>query len=184
MDYQEYSGGAQIQLRWKTPGDTAFSTIAPNRLYTAPVAGGSGTGLAAQYFNNADLLGNAVLTRVEAVNFDWGNGSPGAGVPTDFFSARWSGFVEAGTGGAYQFQSTSDDGVRVRVNGQLVIDNFTPHGPTVDTSAVLNLVAGQRYSIVVEYQEYTGGALMQLRWKPPGDTLFSVVPASRLYTAP
>ncbi len=46
------------------------------------------------------------------------------------------------------------------------------------------LVAGQRYRIVVEYQEYPGGAQAQLRWKTPGSLLFSPVPALRLYQTP
>jgi uncharacterized repeat protein (TIGR02543 family) len=186
VEYQEYTGGALMQLRWKTPADTAFAPVPANRLYlpTAAPAGGSGGGLLGQYFATLDLAGAVVLTRTEAVDFNWGTGSPGAGVPADFFSARWTGLVEAPASGSYQFQTNSDDGVRVSVNGQVLINNFTPHGPTVDTSAAVTLVAGQRYSIVVEYQEYTGGALMQLRWKTPGDSAFAAVPASRLYLAP
>ena len=46
----------------------------------APAPAGGGSGLAASYFNNTTLAGTAVLTRTEAINFDWGYGAPGAGV--------------------------------------------------------------------------------------------------------
>src|SRR3546814_1559722 len=53
----------------------------------------------------------------------WGNGSPSAGVGSDSFAVRWEGFVEAPTTGNYTFWTQSDDGVRLWVNGNLVIDN-------------------------------------------------------------
>ena len=145
---------------------------------------GTGTGLTGRYYSNISLEGTVRLTRIEGVNFDWGKGSPASSVPVNNFSARWTGALEAPAGGAFQFQTTSDDGVRVYLNGQLIIDNWTPHGPTVDTSAAVTLVAGQRTSLVVEFQEYTGGAQIQLRWKTPDATQFVVVPTNRLYTTP
>ena len=164
----------------------AVSTSAAVAISVVPptVPPGSGTGLTGRYYSNISLEGTVQLTRTEGVNFDWGTGSPGSGVPTNNFSARWTGQVEAPVGGAFQFQTTSDDGVRVYLNGQLIINNWTPHGPTVDTSAAVTLVAGQRTSLVVEFQEYTGGAQIQLRWKTPGATVFVVVPTNRLYSTP
>jgi MSHA biogenesis protein MshQ len=183
VEYQDYTGGATMQLRWKLSGLPTYEPIPAARLYPPGAAAGSGTGLLGQYFASVDLSGPVVLQRTEAVAFAWGTASPGPGVPADRFSARWRGQVEATSTGTYQFQTNSDDGVRVWVNGTLVINNWTPHGPTVDTSAGIPMTAGQRMGIVVEYQDYTGGATMQLRWKPPGATAFSDVPAVRLYPA-
>ena len=183
VEYQEYTGGATMQLSWKTPGTTSYVAVPASRLYAPGAVASSGTGLLGQYFSTYDLSGSVVLQRIEAVDFDWGTAAPGPGVPADFFSARWRGQVEADATGNYQFQTNSDDGVRVWVNGVLIINNWTPHGPTVDTSANIAMTTGQRYSIVVEYQEYTGGATMQLRWKPPGSTTFSEVPTVRLFPA-
>src|SRR3546814_11286121 len=77
---------------------------------------------------NAFPSGPAAVVRQDAqVDFDWGNGSPSAGVGSDSFAVRWEGFVEAPTTGNYTFWTQSDDGVRLWVNGNLVIDNWTLH---------------------------------------------------------
>jgi hypothetical protein len=144
----------------------------------APVAG---TGLAGAYFNNSTLTGTAVLNRVEAVNFNWGTGSPAAGVNANNFSARWSGSVAATTTGAYTFQTVSDQGVRIWVNGVQLINNWASHTSATNTSAAINLVAGQRYPMIVEYYELTGSAVMQLRWMPAGAAAYVAIPATSLY---
>jgi YVTN family beta-propeller protein len=144
------------------------------------IASGTGTGLLAQYFNNTTVSGNVAWQTTQAVNFAWGAGAPAAGLPADNFSVRWSGSIEAVSSGATQIQTVSDDGVRVWINNQLVIDNWTAHAPTTNTAAV-NMVAGQRYAVVVEYFEQGGGATMQLNWQPAGATAFVPVPADRLY---
>ena len=148
------------------------------------LAPSTGTGLQGSYFASNNLTGAVVLQRVEAINFDWGGASPAAALPADNFSARWTGYVEATSAGAYQFQTNSDDGVRVWVNGQRVINNWTVHGATLDTSPSITLAAGQRVPVTVEYQEFGGGAVMQLRWKPPGAAAFLAIPVQQLYTQP
>ncbi len=111
-----------------------------------------GNGLKAEYFNSVDLT-NPALTRTDAtVNFDWGTGAPAPGVGADGFSVRWSGLIEPAYTETYTFYTDSDDGVRLWVNGQLLIDNWTDHGATED-SATLALVAGQKYTIKMEYYD-------------------------------
>ncbi len=146
------------------------------------VAAGSGTGLLGQYFANTTLAGAPALQRTEVPNFDWGTGAPAANLPVDNFSVRWSGQLEAVATGATAISTVSDDGVRVWVGNQLVIDNWTPHGPTTNTAA-LNLVAGQRYAVTVEYFEASGGASLRLQWQTPGSAAVVPVPAARLYAA-
>jgi YVTN family beta-propeller protein len=148
----------------------------------APVLAGTGGGLTGRYYANRTLANNPVLTRVEAIDFNWGTGSPGTGVPTNKFSARWTGMIEAPTAGAYRIQTISDDGVRVWVNGSQVINNWTDHSTTTNTSAVINLTAGQRVPITVEYYENGGSAVMRLLWLTPGATTYVAVPRTRLYT--
>ena len=140
-----------------------------------------GTGLLGRYFNNITLSGAAVLVRTEAVNFNWGSASPGASVNTDNFSARWTGTIAPAASGSYRFQTNSDDGVRVWVNGVRVINNWTDHAPTTNSSGNVSLTAGQRYTIVVEYYEKSGGAVMQLRWRLPGATSYVPIPVRSLY---
>jgi PA14 domain len=72
--------------------------------------------------------------------------------------------------------------VRVWVNGALVINNWTDHPTTTDTSGDVILTAGQRYSIVAEFYEKGGGAVMQLRWLRPGTSSYVAIPAASLFT--
>ncbi len=159
--------------------EPAPSGQAPAPLPSPP---GMGSGLSASYFGNPDLAGTPVLTRTEVPWFDWGIGAPAAGVGPDNFSVRWSGEVQAVEAGAYQFRTLSDDGVRVWVNGVQLINNWTAHAPMVDTSPAITLAAGQRVPIVVEFNEYGGGAVLQLSWLRPG-AAWAAVPAGQLYPA-
>ena len=84
-----------------------------------------------QYWNNMTLANNPVLQRNDTtINFDWGLGSPDPAVNPDQFSARWQRYIETGAG-AFKFTATSDDGIRVWVDGDLIIDQWTDHPPTL-----------------------------------------------------
>jgi YVTN family beta-propeller protein len=140
-------------------------------------------GLAGSYFNNVNLTGTAVLTRVEPVNFSW-SGSPGTGVSADNFSVRWSGSVQAPTTGNYRFQTISNDGVRVWIGGVLVIDNWTDHSQSTNTSSSISLAAGQRYDVRMEFYDRTTTAIARLRWRVPGTTVYVAIPATSLFPSP
>lgn len=186
--YFEGGGGEGLSVSYSGPNlnkqvipASAFyrvGTVAP------PPAPGSGTGLRAEYFNNRNLTGSPALTRTDAtVDFDWGNGSPAAGtVPVDNYSVRWTGQVEAPATGNYTFSTVSDDGVRLWVNGNQVINNWTGHAPTTNNSPSIALTAGQRYEIRMEYFEGGGGAVARLRWSYPGQSQ-QAIPQIRLYPA-
>ena len=148
------------------------------------VASTANGGLLGSYFNNLTLTGTPALVRTEAVNFDWGSGAPGAGIGADNFSARWTGSVLAASSGSYRLRTRSDDGVRLWINNVQVINNWTDHSPTNNTSGTINLVAGQRYSVRLEYYERGGGAVMQMLWLPPGTGTYVAVPAASLFAAP
>ena len=76
----------------------------------------------ASYWNNTDLSGPAVLQRNESdINYDWGAGSPDNSIAQDGFSARWTRYIDT-AGGTYRFTATSDDGIRVAVDGRWVIN--------------------------------------------------------------
>jgi cytochrome c peroxidase len=146
----------------------------------AATAPNTGTGLAGDYFNNVALSGVPALERVEKVAFTW-SGSPGAGVNADQFSVRWTGFVEAGSTGNYLFQTRSNDGVRLWIDGELVIDNWNAHATTDDTSATIALLRNRRYAVTMEYYDNAGTGVARLLWKTPAGTGFVVVPIGRLY---
>jgi hypothetical protein len=126
---------------------------------------GPGGGATARYFQGMELAGDPVLTQTEpAINHNW-SGEAVAGL-SDNFSARWTANLEAPFTESYKIITTSDDGVRLWFDGRLVIDNWTNHGSTDDTAQV-NLIAGQVYSIRMEWYEDTGGAIAQLSWESP-----------------
>jgi hypothetical protein len=85
---------------------------------------GNGTGLTGTYFSD-ESLGNAVLTRIDPnVNFNWADGSPDPSIDADHFSVRWTGQVQPRFSEDYTFTVNADDGVRLWVNGQLLIDQW------------------------------------------------------------
>jgi glucose/arabinose dehydrogenase len=179
-------GGVSYEfVSWSDGGAATHSinTPASNTTYTATfrvASGGGGTnGLSASYFNSVNLTGTPV-TRVDpTIDFDWGDGSPAAGIDINNFSARWTGQVTPKVSGAQTFYTLSDDGVRLWVNGVLLIDNWTDHGPT-ENSGTINLTAGQRYDLKMEYYEHSNGAVARLSWSAAG-VAKEVVPTSQLF---
>jgi YVTN family beta-propeller protein len=148
----------------------------------APAPAASGAGLRGSYFGNASLAGTPLLQRTEAVDFDWGSGRPAIGVAADNFSVRWTGTITVPTSGNYRFQTRSDDGVRLWINGTQLINNWSDHSPTNNTSGTITLTAGQRVPVTLEYYERGGGAEIRLRWRLPGTTSYVAIPAASLNT--
>jgi hypothetical protein len=146
---------------------------------TCSAVAGSGSGLSGDYFNGTTLT-TKVLTRTDAtVDFQWGTAAPAAGVPADNYSVRWTGQVSPRFSGSTTFYTSSDDGVRLWVNGQQLVNNWTNHG-TTENSGTITLTAGQKYDLKLEYYEATGGATARLLWSSSCETK-GVVPSSQLY---
>jgi len=157
------------------------ATSPPATLTVHATAGeGTGSGLRGEYFNGTNF-NSPVLTRVDAgLNFLWGNGAPAPGVGSDNFSIRWSGTVEAPITGHYTFSTRSDDGVRLKLDGTTIINDWNNHPPTDRSSSPVYLTAGSRTPIVLEYFEAGGGAEVSLHWQPPGQAR-TLLPANRLF---
>lgn len=186
IPYFEGSGGQAFSVSYSGPGINK-QTIPASAYFrvsngTPPNTGtGTGTGLLGEYFNNKTLTAPSVLSRTDAlIDFDWGNGSPGTGVNVDNFSVRWTGQVEAPVTGSYIFTTIADDGVRLWVNGAQVINDWNDHAPNTTNSNTIALVAGQKYSIRMEYYENVVGAVARLRWTYPGQAQ-QTIPQNRLY---
>lgn len=161
-----------------------ISTPSANTTYTATyqaTQAGPGDGLSAVYYDNQNFTGATVSRIDQTVNFDWGSGAPVAGIGANTFSLRWTGQVQAQVSETYRFYAQSDDGVRLWVNGQLVVDNWTNHAVT-ENSGTIALAAGQRYDIKMEFFENGGLAVAKLLWSSPS-TAKAVIPRSQLYSS-
>jgi len=116
-----------------------------------------------QYYNNRGLSGSPVLERDDAsINFDWGSGSPASGVNVDNFSVRWTRKLDFNAG-TYRFSMTTDDGARLWVDDNLVIDRWFDRAATTYTVDVA-LGAGS-HDVEMEYYESAGGASARLTWQ-------------------
>jgi hypothetical protein len=108
------------------------------------------------------------LTRTDSqINFNWGDpGGPDPAVGDDNFSVRWTGEVEAAFTETYTFYPRTDDGVRLWVDGQLLVDSWINRSAT-ENSGKIDLIAGTTYSLVMEYYEDSASAVAELRWSSP-----------------
>ncbi len=171
-----YSTTGVYSVRLNVTGTNGIVAVQKNSFI---VVGDTAVGLWAEYYDNRDLTGFA-LTRIDqTMNFDWGNNSPDPSMGSDDFSVRWTGRVQALYSQTYTLYTYTDDGVRLWVNGQLVIDRWVDQSPT-EWSATFPFVAGQRYDIKMEYYERGGGAVARLSWSSPSQTK-QVIPQNQLY---
>ena len=146
---------------------------------------GAGVGLWGQYYQyppgNINWA-NVKLARLDPViNFDWGGNSPDPLVMSDLFSVRWTGKVKPLYTETYSFYTISEDGVRLWVDNQLLIDNWTAH-PATENVGTIALVAGQKYDIKIEYYEDSGLASMKLSWSSPHTPNKEIIPTSQLFS--
>jgi hypothetical protein len=181
VEYFERNGGARVCFWWEpgTSGNLPPPSLVPATsaavvpVARAPAAGQGVSGgvvepstsagpWAAAYFADAALSGEPVLTRVEpALDHNWGFDSPGADVPKDHFSARWTQELQL-SGGLYRFTTYTDDGVRLWVDGRRVINSWRPMRGY--RSVTLRLEPGA-HDVRMEYYERAGVALARLTWR-------------------
>jgi hypothetical protein len=181
LKFVQTTGDADIKLLWCSP-TIEKTVITGNNLYPAEIDGG-GSGLTGEYFNGTTLDSTfLVLTRTdETVNFDWNDASPATGINDDRFSIRWTGEIEAPEDGTYTFYTITDDGVRLTVNNRLLIDQWVDQD-SIEQNGTIDLQAGKKYSIKLEYYENYGGAKARLLWKTPSGYK-GIVPKNVLYPA-
>jgi hypothetical protein len=153
---------------------------------------GTGSGLLGLYYSNhlstAPFVGTAAWTNVDQqIAFSWFAGAPDDAfnfpslVNTDHFSVRWVGQLQGEWNQTYTLYSTNDDGLRLWINGQLVIDSWVNQSGAVEHSGILPLTTN-RQDILVEYFENTGNADVALSWESPSQVK-QVIPMSQLYPA-
>lgn len=142
-----------------------------------------GTGLHADYFADA-RLGQRVLSTIDqTINFDLYQRAPKAQVPAHQFSVRWTGGLYAPETGIYTFTMRVDDGARIWIDNQLMLDEWDRHEPTAFTFKT-QMKAGTIHHIRVEYVQYMfNEAVAQLQWSFNGSTN-QIIPAQYLYPCP
>ena len=150
-----------------TPTPTALVTPTPTATPTTNPTGGPDS-FTGQYFSNQNLAGSPTLTRNDpAINFDWGLNAPDPSLPKDNFSVRWT-KNQTFLAGTYKFSVTGDDGVRLIIDGNTVIDKWIDQASTTYTTNV-NLTAGS-HVVVMEFYDNTEDAIAMLSWSSVGST--------------
>ncbi len=150
--------GSNVKVEWAKGSDFGGSVGLP------AIPSPSYLDLKGEYFSNQTLRGEPALIRGDKqLSFNWGEGSPDAKVPNDHFSARWTGKLVAGETGDYTLAVTADDGARLWVNGQKLIDDWSIH-PAKASLAKFHFEAGVPVEFKLEYFEETGQASVQLGW--------------------
>jgi len=165
VEYYDHLEAAAVQVSWAV----------------APTSSCSTGQFQASYYQGVGLAGTPVVTRCEtAINHDWGLGGPVPGVGPDNFSARWVG-KHSFNAGAYAFTASADDGIRVWVNGQLLINEWRDQGRTTHT-ATRTLTAGV-HEVVVEFYDRAEAAAAQVSWAVASSSL-TVTPNGTTLSAP
>ncbi len=117
----------------------------------------------ADYYTNSELSGPPALSRTESdLHFRWNGGSPDASIPNDYFSARFRGALNLDAGD-WIFTVRADDGVRLRLNGELLIDAWVLQPPTTYTARI-SLDEGE-HSLEVDYFEAEGWSILEVDWR-------------------
>jgi hypothetical protein len=153
----------------------AVANSAPISIKVLP----KGSGLSAVYYNSMNLTGSNISRTDATVDFNWGTGAPATGIGVDRFSARWTGHVLPKYTELYTFHTITDDGVRLWINGQLLIDNWV-NQPATERSGTIALEANKFYDIRMEYFENRGHAVARLLWSSASQAK-EIIPQSQLY---
>lgn len=139
----------------------------------------NGVGLDAKYYNGMNFGSLKYTTIDTTINFNWGTAAPYSKTTVDQFSARWEGKIQPRFTGNYTFFINSDNGRRLWINDQLIIDKWlSDYG--IEYSGTIALTANQKYNIKLEYFEDAGGANCKLEWKSNMQSR-EVVPKSQLF---
>ncbi|MBI2430190.1 MAG: glycoside hydrolase family 3 C-terminal domain-containing protein [Ignavibacteriales bacterium] len=130
-------------------------------------------GILAEYFDNKELKGEPKLRRVDSqINFRWGNEIPAEGIGDDNYSVRWTTKLKPALSGTYELTTASDDGVRLYLDGKLLIDHWNDHAVEA-RMANGTLEGGKMYDVKMEFYENGGDAIALLGWTKPNENEFA-----------
>lgn len=126
---------------------------------------------AVEYFKDADFTELAKKSVTPFIDFDLGTergtGSPdaSAGVPQKNFSIRWTGTILPPASGSYGFHVDGDGGVKIFVNGQLLLNKTTPARKKISSQS--SLVGGEPVEVKIEYVHTIGEPSLHVAWSGP-----------------
>ena len=158
--------GRPVDVRFAPgPGRVTRDVVRiPTECLSTVVGGRAVPGLTGEYFDNNRLDGQPRLVRNdERVDFGWTLNSPGRGIPFDWYSVRWTGSLRVPAGGVRRIGLEANDGYRLYLDGQLVIDNWRKQSYGRKLTEV-RLLPGTSHQIRLEYFESTGNARVRLVW--------------------
>ncbi len=181
VEYAETTGNAKCKLQWQVNGATSVNIPSTNVFANNT---DSTAGWNAVFYNNSTLTPPAARTQIDSAvtngnNGDWGVGTPDPSIFHNNFSIRWTGQILPQYSQTYYFVGRVDDGVKLWVNNQLIVDRW-PGGGVIDSIGSIDLLAGVPYDIKMEYFENTGAAESHLLWYSD-DQVRQVVPPNRLF---
>jgi hypothetical protein len=138
-------------------------------------------GVRGTYFSRSDLTGANFVRIDPVIDFNWGLTAPFDGIGADYFSVRWEGEIEAPATGPFTFFAQADDGVKLFINANPVIDQWERTSPA-ELSGTFNFEAGKKYPFKMEYCERDTQAYARLYWVGPS-VARSIVAAKYLFPA-
>ncbi len=184
IEYYQATTFAGVLMTWSSTHQP-YEVVPASQLYPPqppiPVAVGSGTGLTGEYYNATATFANYSGTRTDPViSFDWSGGFNGMTPSTNGYTVHWTGYVEPRTTAVYLFRIAVDDAARLKVNNQWLIGNGDTNTWSDDSTGQIELQAGHKYPIVVDFYQTTAFAFISLSWltidMPP-----EIIPQTQLY---
>ncbi len=163
-------------LRYGALHSSEVGRAIPASAFEAP-DGAAGV-LQGDYFADETLARHVATRKDAAIDFDWGLAAPLPEVPPDQFSVRWTGRLRAPETGEYELATVADDGVRLWLDGNLLIDDWNQHAPEYHSGRIA-LEAGKQYELKLEYYDEILGASVKLRWTLPSDRRDAEAPPSK-----
>ncbi|HEX9060563.1 MAG TPA: PA14 domain-containing protein [Clostridia bacterium] len=188
IEYFNNGGTGNIKLEWSSKS-TKRSVVPKECLYPSKppsaeenVVFGNGSGLSSEYYDNNNLTNLKIRGIDPTINFNWGIASPNKAIQIDQkFSICWTGQIQPVYSEDYIFYLTHDDGVKLWLDGKLVINKWV-NGSSMTQSGKIPLKANKKYNIKLEY--FNGGldGLVKMEWSSTS-TKRCIVPQSCLYPA-
>lgn len=125
-----------------------------------------GDGIRGDYYEGTDFERFVLSRRDASIDFNWGQRPPAVGMPAENFSVRWTGWLVPPASGRYIFHVTVDDGIRVWVNDQLILNEWRGQ-PVSNYTAAIELTGNKPYRLRIDYCQYSMETRAVVTWERP-----------------